>query len=81
VPAAVSAKRPDLHHAIKEPHVIETNSPLDNLAACAVAYLAGILLTLLLMSYINALLAQERERHKTSLPFPDIAPSPAPSES
>jgi hypothetical protein len=59
---------------------IETNSPLDNLAACAVAYLAGILLTLLLMSYINALLAQERERHKASLPFPDLA-SPAPSES
>jgi hypothetical protein len=55
---------------------IETNSPLDNLAACAVAYLAGILLTLLLMSYINALLAQERERHKASLPFPDLASCP-----
>lgn len=34
--------------------MIETPSPLENLAACAIAYLAGILFTLVLIAYIDA---------------------------
>ncbi len=34
--------------------MIETPSPLENLCACAVSYLAGILFTLVLISYIDA---------------------------
>ena len=79
--ADFSARSPDIPHAIKEPHVIETNSPLDNLAACAIAYLAGILFTLLLKIYIDAVLAEERQRHTASRQVPDPFPSPAPLES
>jgi len=42
--------------------VTETPSPLENLAACAVAYLAGILFTLALVGYIEAALSSERHR-------------------
>lgn len=60
--------------------MIETNSPLDNLAACAIAYLAGILFTLLLKSYFDAVLAEERQRHTASGHCPDPFPSTAPLE-
>ena len=76
--ADFSARSPDVPHSIKEPHVIETHSPLDNLAACAIAYLAGILFTLLLKNYIDAVLAEERHRHAASGQCPDPFSSPAP---
>ena len=40
--------------------VIETPSPLENLCACAVSYLAGILFTLVLISYIDAAVTSDR---------------------
>lgn len=52
----------------------ETPSPLENLAACAVAYLAGILFTLVLISYIDAALASEGRRSRA------LSPSPSPQE-
>lgn len=52
----------------------ETPSPLENLAACAVAYLAGILFTLVLISYIDAALASEGRGRRT------VPPTPSPSE-
>lgn len=52
----------------------ETPSPLENLAACAVAYLAGILFTLVLISYIDAALASEGRRIRT------MPSSPSPQE-
>jgi len=48
----------------------ETPSPLENLAACAVAYLAGILFTLVLISYIDAALASEGRSRRTAPPTP-----------
>ncbi len=62
---------PEILQANKESPVIETHSPLDNLAACAISYLAGILFTLLLKSYIDAILAEERQRQATPQAFPD----------
>ncbi len=46
--------------------MIETPSPLENLAACAVSYLVGILFTLVLMSYIEAAIASECGANSTS---------------
>jgi hypothetical protein len=51
----------------------ETPSPLENLAACAVAYLAGILFTLALISYIEAALSSERHRRDSA---PEAFPPP-----
>ncbi len=56
--------------------MIETTSPLETLAACAIAYLAGILFTLMLMSYIDAVLAEERLRQAASHQPPSPNPSP-----
>ncbi len=56
--------------------MIETPSPLENLSACAISYLAGILFTLVLISYIDAAVAGEhtRGRKARSFPNPDSFP-------
>lgn len=46
--------------------MIETPSPLENLAACAISYLAGILFTLVLIAYIDA--AIEGKQPRPALP-------------
>ena len=61
----------DIFQTNKESPVIETHSPLDNLAACAISYLAGILFTLLLKSYIDSVLAEERLRQPRPQAFPE----------
>jgi len=48
--------------------MIQPPSPLDNLAACAVAYLAGILFTLVLISYIDAAVTSDRRPRVFPLP-------------
>lgn len=40
----------------------ETASPLENLAACAISYLAGILFTLVLIAYIDAVIEGKQPR-------------------
>jgi len=45
------------------------SSPLENLAACAISYLAGILFTLALMSYLDAVLGRSREQRSSSPPL------------
>ena len=61
--------------------MIETPSPLESLAAYAIAYLAGILFTLALTQYIDTVLAEEHERQAVSPPPPGPHLSPLPSES
>lgn len=46
--------------------MIDAPSPLDNLAACAIAYLAGILFTLAFVSYLDAALGRERAQRQVS---------------
>lgn len=48
--------------------MIETPSPLENLCACAVSFLVGILFTLALVSYIDA--AVTSDRRPRVLPIP-----------
>lgn len=48
--------------------MIETPSPLENLCACAVSYLAGILCTLVLISYIDAAVTSDRRPRVLPLP-------------
>ena len=48
--------------------MIETPSPLENLCACAVSYRAGILFTLVLISYIDAAVTSDRRPRVLPLP-------------